>query len=50
MILFIFTISKTKIGEVIIYYVAWMLVLLIIVSHANQITTILKGGAFAPSS
>ena len=41
MILLIFTVSRTKAGEVTIYYTAWLLVFLLIVTHAVEISSIL---------
>lgn len=42
----LFVLAKTRGGHTIIYYTAWLLVLLLIVTHSKQITNILKGGGF----
>lgn len=44
MILLIYVLSKTRAGNVIIYYAAWLLVFFMIVSNYKQIISILTGG------
>lgn len=40
----LFVLAKTRAGHTVIYYVAWALVLLLIVTHSKQITGILQRG------
>jgi len=42
----LYVLSRTRSGHTIIYYGAWLLVVLLIVTHGNQIAKILQGGAF----
>jgi hypothetical protein len=44
--LLLYTLSRTQPGHVIIYWTAWLLVLLLLVTHSQQISSILQGGNF----
>jgi hypothetical protein len=46
MFLLLFVLAKTRSGHTIIYYTAWLLVVLLLVTHSTQITKILQGGGF----
>ena len=46
MFLLLFAFSRTREGHTIIYWTAWLLVLLLLVTHSGQINSILKGGNF----
>jgi len=46
MFVLLYVFSRTKAGQVIVYYTAWMLTLLLVVTHADQIVSILSGGNF----
>ncbi len=46
MFMLLFVLAKTRGGHTIIYYTAWMLVLLLLVTHASQVTSILNKGNF----
>ena len=43
MFMLLYVLSKTRSGHTIIYWTAWLLVLLLIVSHADEINTMLSG-------
>ena len=43
-ILIIVGIAQTRIGNTIIYYLAWLAVIFLLVSHYQEITDILKAG------
>lgn len=40
----LFVLAKTRAGHTIIYYVAWLLVLLLVITHGKQVASILQGG------
>lgn len=46
MFVLIYAMSRTRVGNVIIYYVTWLLVFLLIVTHATQLIKILQEGGF----
>lgn len=46
MFLLLYVLSRTRAGHTIIYYVSWMLVLLLVVTHADQVKSLLTGGNF----
>jgi hypothetical protein len=41
--LLLYMLSRTREGHALIYYGAWMLVALLIVTHGNEITSLLSG-------
>ncbi len=43
-ILIIVAIAQTKAGNTVVYYLAWLAVILLVVSHYQEITDILKAG------
>ncbi len=42
--LMLYILSRTRSGHTIIYYTAWLLVVLLVVTHYDMIDTIFKGG------
>lgn len=46
MFLLIYALSKTKWGNVIIYYTTWLLIFLLIVGNYRQLLSILISGGF----
>ena len=44
MFLLLYVLAKTRSGHTIIYYTAWLLVVLLLVTHSTQVTNILKQG------
>ena len=47
MFMLLFVLSKTRGGHTIIYYTAWLLVTLLVVTQGKQIASILQGGNFS---
>lgn len=47
MFMLLFVLAKTRAGHTVIYYTAWLLVLLLIVTHSGKISSILQGGSFS---
>jgi hypothetical protein len=46
MFLLLYVLSRTRAGHTVIYYTAWLLVALLLVTHSDQVTKILSGGNF----
>lgn len=46
MFMLLFILARTRAGHTIIYYLAWLMVALLIVSHGKQVASILSGGNF----
>ena len=46
MFVLLYVFSRNKAGQVIVYYTAWLLALLLVVTHSDQIVSILSGGNF----
>lgn len=46
MFLLLFGLAKSRAGHTIIYYWAWLLVVLLIITHSNQLQSVLSGGKF----
>lgn len=44
MFLLLYVLSRTRSGHTIIYYGAWLLVVLLIVTHGTEISNLLSGG------
>jgi len=44
--LLLFGLAKSRAGHTIIYYWAWLLVVLLIITHPNSLTSVLSGGEF----
>jgi hypothetical protein len=42
--LMLYILSRTRSGHTIIYYTAWLLVVLLVVTHSDMIDSIFKGG------
>lgn len=49
-ILIIIGIAQTRAGNTIVYYILWLSVIFLIVSHYQQITNVLAAGGIVPQS
>lgn len=48
-ILLLVVIARTKAGNTIVYYLLWLLVVYLLVSHAGEITSMFAGAGIVPT-
>ena len=49
-ILILLAIVQTKVGNTIVYYLLWLAVIFLLVSHYKQITDLLQAGGIVPNA